>query len=85
MSEEKLDTLESQLKCIGTAFYICFMGIKNIPIPSLVSQVSSFAIQPSAEEIPPLGTCTVSVQYTSLLCQRLHTVLELEIENGERR
>uniref|UniRef100_A0A8C2TIS8 DLEC1 cilia and flagella associated protein n=1 Tax=Coturnix japonica TaxID=93934 RepID=A0A8C2TIS8_COTJA len=47
-------------------------------------EVSSFTIQSSAEEIPPLGTCTVSVQYTSLLCQRLHTVLELEIENGER-
>ncbi|POI32529.1 hypothetical protein CIB84_003720 [Bambusicola thoracicus] len=47
-------------------------------------EVSPFTIQPSAEEIPPLGTCSVSVQYMSLLCQRLHTVLELEVENGER-
>ncbi|OXB72662.1 UNVERIFIED_CONTAM: hypothetical protein H355_007677 [Colinus virginianus] len=47
-------------------------------------EVSPFTIQPSAEEIPPLGVCRVSVQYTSLLCQRLHTVLELEVENGER-
>ncbi|XP_072184617.1 deleted in lung and esophageal cancer protein 1 [Excalfactoria chinensis] len=46
--------------------------------------ISPFTIQPSAEEIPPLGTCTVSVQYTSLLCQHLHTVLELEVENGEK-
>ena len=61
------------------------MGIKNVSIPSLLSQVSPFTIQPPAEEIPPLGSCRVSVQYMSLLCQRLHTVLELEVENGERR
>ncbi|NXP10426.1 DLEC1 protein, partial [Thinocorus orbignyianus] len=46
-------------------------------------EVSPFTLQPSAGEIPPLGTCTVSVQFTSLLCQHLQTVLELEVENGE--
>ncbi|NXM17952.1 DLEC1 protein, partial [Ploceus nigricollis] len=46
--------------------------------------VSTFTIQPSAGEIPPLGLCTVSVHFTSLQCQRLQTVLELEVENGER-
>ncbi|XP_008948055.1 PREDICTED: deleted in lung and esophageal cancer protein 1-like, partial [Merops nubicus] len=46
-------------------------------------EVSPFTIQPSAGEIPPLGVCSVSVQFTSLLCQRLQTVLELEVENGE--
>ncbi|NXT81600.1 DLEC1 protein, partial [Zapornia atra] len=46
-------------------------------------EVSPFTIQPSAGEIPPLGRCSVSVQFTSLLCQRLQTVLELEVENGE--
>ncbi|KAM6117322.1 LOW QUALITY PROTEIN: deleted in lung and esophageal cancer protein 1-like [Pterocles gutturalis] len=46
-------------------------------------EVSPFTIQPSAGEIPPLGTCSVSVQFTSSLCQRLQTVLELEVENGE--
>lgn len=85
MSEEKLVARESQLERIGTAFYTSFMGIKSVSIPSLLSQVSPFTIQPSAEELPPLGTCSVSVQYTSSLCQRLHTVLELEVENGERR
>ncbi|KAM6104665.1 deleted in lung and esophageal cancer protein 1 [Theristicus caerulescens] len=45
-------------------------------------EVSPFTIQPSAGEIPPLGICSVSVQFTSLLCQRLQTVLELEVENG---
>ncbi|NXK88434.1 DLEC1 protein, partial [Formicarius rufipectus] len=46
-------------------------------------EVSPFTIQPSAGEIRPLGICSVSVQFTSLQCQRLHTVLELEVENGE--
>uniref|UniRef100_A0A8C3QGP1 DLEC1 cilia and flagella associated protein n=1 Tax=Cyanoderma ruficeps TaxID=181631 RepID=A0A8C3QGP1_9PASS len=46
-------------------------------------EVSTFTIQPSAGEIPPLGLCTVSVQFTSLQCQRLQTVLELEVENGK--
>ncbi|NXA08177.1 DLEC1 protein, partial [Sapayoa aenigma] len=47
-------------------------------------EVSPFTIQPSAGEIPPLGMCSVSVQFTSLQCQRLQTVLEIEVENGER-
>ncbi|NWX47151.1 DLEC1 protein, partial [Steatornis caripensis] len=46
-------------------------------------EVSPFTIQPSAGEIPPLGICSVSVLFTSSLCQRLQTVLELEVENGE--
>ncbi|NXE41313.1 DLEC1 protein, partial [Ptilorrhoa leucosticta] len=46
-------------------------------------EVSPFTIQPSAGQIPPLGLCRVSVQFTSLQCQRLQTVLELEVENGE--
>ncbi|NWW00972.1 DLEC1 protein, partial [Oreocharis arfaki] len=46
-------------------------------------EVSPFTIEPSAGEIPPLGLCRVSVQFTSLQCQRLQSVLELEVENGE--
>ncbi|XP_050174135.1 deleted in lung and esophageal cancer protein 1 [Myiozetetes cayanensis] len=46
-------------------------------------EVSPFTIQPPGGEIPPLGGCSVSVQFTSLQCQRLQTVLELEVENGE--
>ncbi|XP_041264495.1 deleted in lung and esophageal cancer protein 1 [Onychostruthus taczanowskii] len=46
-------------------------------------EVSTFTIQPSAGKIPPLGLCTVSVHFTALQCQRLQTVLELEVENGE--
>ncbi|NXS82393.1 DLEC1 protein, partial [Erpornis zantholeuca] len=46
-------------------------------------EISQFTIEPSAGEIPPLGLCSVSVQFTSLQCQRLQTVLELEVENGE--
>ncbi|CAN8185146.1 unnamed protein product [Coccothraustes coccothraustes] len=46
-------------------------------------EVCTFTIQPSAGEIPPLGLCRVSVYFTPLQCQRLQTVLELEVENGE--
>ncbi|NWH79910.1 DLEC1 protein, partial [Piaya cayana] len=46
-------------------------------------EVSPFTIQPSSGEIPPLGACTVSVRFTSLLCRRLQTALELEVENGK--
>ncbi|NWI87030.1 DLEC1 protein, partial [Pitta sordida] len=46
-------------------------------------EVSPFTIQPAAGEIPPLGVCSVSVQFTSLQCQRLQTVLQIEVENGE--
>ncbi|NWS11272.1 DLEC1 protein, partial [Pachyramphus minor] len=46
-------------------------------------KVSPFTIQPSAGEIPALGVCSVSVQFTSSRCQRLQTVLELEVENGK--
>ncbi|TFK04449.1 gamma-tubulin complex component 2 [Platysternon megacephalum] len=44
---------------------------------------SPFTIQPSDGELPPLGKCSVSVLFRSLLCQRLQTVLELDVENGE--
>ncbi|NXY45957.1 DLEC1 protein, partial [Ceuthmochares aereus] len=46
-------------------------------------EVSPFTIQPSSGKILPLGACTVSVQFTSLLCLRLQTVLDLEVENGK--
>ncbi|XP_069715340.1 deleted in lung and esophageal cancer protein 1 [Phaenicophaeus curvirostris] len=46
-------------------------------------EVSPFTIQPSSGKISPLGSCTVSVQFTSLLCLRLQTVLDLEVENGK--
>uniref|UniRef100_A0A8C3SZP0 DLEC1 cilia and flagella associated protein n=1 Tax=Chelydra serpentina TaxID=8475 RepID=A0A8C3SZP0_CHESE len=38
--------------------------------------VSPFTIQPSDGELPPLGKCSVSVLFRSLLCQRLQTVLD---------
>ncbi|XP_043397559.1 deleted in lung and esophageal cancer protein 1 isoform X2 [Chelonia mydas] len=44
---------------------------------------SPFTIQPSDGELPPLGKCSVSVLFRSLLCQRLQTVLELDVKNGE--
>ncbi|XP_074841264.1 deleted in lung and esophageal cancer protein 1 [Carettochelys insculpta] len=45
---------------------------------------SPFTIQPPDGQLPALGKCSVSVLFRSLLCQRLQTVLELAVENGEK-
>ncbi|XP_056375657.1 deleted in lung and esophageal cancer protein 1 isoform X2 [Hyla sarda] len=44
---------------------------------------SSFSFSPESGALPPLGTAEVSVVFKPLSCQRLETVLELEVENGE--
>ncbi|XP_044150166.1 deleted in lung and esophageal cancer protein 1 isoform X2 [Bufo gargarizans] len=44
---------------------------------------SSFSISPESGVLPPLGTVDVSVTFNPLYCQRMETVLELEVENGE--
>ncbi|XP_075444055.1 deleted in lung and esophageal cancer protein 1 isoform X2 [Ascaphus truei] len=46
-------------------------------------ETSQFSIHPASGELLPLGTAKVSVLFTPLVCQRLQTVLELEVENGE--
>ncbi|XP_042328214.1 deleted in lung and esophageal cancer protein 1 isoform X2 [Sceloporus undulatus] len=45
-------------------------------------EASPFTIKPSSGELGPLGTCSVSVLFTSYMCQFLQTVLEMEVENG---
>ncbi|XP_076985910.1 deleted in lung and esophageal cancer protein 1-like isoform X3 [Tamandua tetradactyla] len=44
--------------------------------------VSPFNIEPSNGQLYPLGECKVNVTLEALQCQTLHTVLELEVENG---
>ncbi|CAJ0920505.1 unnamed protein product [Ranitomeya imitator] len=44
---------------------------------------SRFSISPEGGVLPPLGTREVSVVFKPSVCQRLETVLELEVENGE--
>ncbi|XP_073437582.1 deleted in lung and esophageal cancer protein 1 isoform X2 [Dendrobates tinctorius] len=44
---------------------------------------SRFSISPESGVLPPLGTREVSVLFKPSMCQRLETVLELEVENGE--
>nr|DBA25051.1 TPA: hypothetical protein GDO54_012624 [Pyxicephalus adspersus] len=44
---------------------------------------SPFFITPSSGMLAPLGTAQVSVLFKPLTCQRLKTVLELNVENGE--
>ncbi|KAH0627637.1 hypothetical protein JD844_003651 [Phrynosoma platyrhinos] len=45
-------------------------------------EASPFTIKPSSGELGPLGTCSVSILFTSYMCQCLQTVLEMEVENG---
>ncbi|XP_069503787.1 deleted in lung and esophageal cancer protein 1 isoform X2 [Ambystoma mexicanum] len=45
--------------------------------------VSQFSVHPPCGELTPLGSETVSVLFKALSCQRLQTVLELEVENGD--
>ncbi|XP_062982585.1 deleted in lung and esophageal cancer protein 1 [Elgaria multicarinata webbii] len=45
-------------------------------------EASPFRVQPPSGELYPLGKCCVSVLFTSYVCQRLQTVLEMEVENG---
>ncbi|KAM4689079.1 deleted in lung and esophageal cancer protein 1 [Discoglossus pictus] len=44
---------------------------------------SQFSIHPESGKLLPLGSAKVSVLFKPLVCQRLQTVLELEVENGE--
>ncbi|XP_069814928.1 deleted in lung and esophageal cancer protein 1 isoform X2 [Dendropsophus ebraccatus] len=43
---------------------------------------SSFSLSPEGGVLPPLGSAELSVAFKPLACQRLETVLELEVENG---
>ncbi|XP_012575761.1 PREDICTED: deleted in lung and esophageal cancer protein 1 isoform X2 [Condylura cristata] len=45
-------------------------------------EVSPLDIEPSSGQIPPLGECRVSIALEALCCQRLQTVLELQVVNG---
>ncbi|XP_072649439.1 deleted in lung and esophageal cancer protein 1 isoform X8 [Canis lupus baileyi] len=44
--------------------------------------VSPFDIEPSSGQIHPLGECRVNITLEAKQCQRLQTVLELEVVNG---
>uniref|UniRef100_A0ABK0LUT3 DLEC1 cilia and flagella associated protein n=1 Tax=Rattus norvegicus TaxID=10116 RepID=A0ABK0LUT3_RAT len=43
---------------------------------------SSLDIDPFCGQLPPLGECRVTITLEASHCQRLQTVLELEVENG---
>ncbi|XP_049622406.1 deleted in lung and esophageal cancer protein 1 [Suncus etruscus] len=43
---------------------------------------SPFCIEPCCGQLPPLGDCCVQVTLAALSCQRLETILELEVANG---
>lgn len=81
----KIRYLEALIRLCGFNILLLLCTCQKNFCSCLLSQVSTFTIQPSTGKIPPLGQCTVSVQFTSLQCQRLQTVLELEVENGKGR
>ncbi|XP_012885751.1 PREDICTED: deleted in lung and esophageal cancer protein 1 [Dipodomys ordii] len=47
-----------------------------------LEEESPFAIEPSSGQLAPLGECSVTISLDTSHCQRLQTVLELEVENG---
>ncbi|XP_073916121.1 deleted in lung and esophageal cancer protein 1 isoform X3 [Castor canadensis] len=47
------------------------------------AEASPFYIEPSSGQLQPLGECKVTITLEALQCQRLQTVLELEVENGD--
>ncbi|XP_019583174.2 deleted in lung and esophageal cancer protein 1 isoform X3 [Rhinolophus sinicus] len=44
--------------------------------------VSPFTIEPSSGQVQPLGECRVNITLEALQCQRLQTLLVLEVVNG---
>ncbi|OCT75446.1 deleted in lung and esophageal cancer protein 1 [Xenopus laevis] len=46
-------------------------------------QESQFLIEPNNGELLPLGQAKLRIMFKPLTCQRLDTVLELQVENGE--
>ncbi|KAM8967173.1 deleted in lung and esophageal cancer protein 1 [Pelodytes ibericus] len=44
---------------------------------------SKFSISPETGELSPRNTAKVTIMYQPLTCQKLQTVLELEVEDGE--
>lgn len=47
------------------------------------AEQSQFTVLPPSGELHPLGSETVSILFEAFVCQRLQTVLELVVENGE--
>ncbi|XP_035582680.1 deleted in lung and esophageal cancer protein 1 isoform X5 [Zalophus californianus] len=61
--------------------------IQNSPSPVVLHieaafKVSPFDIEPSSGQIHPLGECRVNITWEAKQCQRLQTILELEVVNG---
>lgn len=53
--------------------------------PYLHLQESQFSFTPDSGVLAPLSTAQVSVLFKPLTCQRLETVLEVEVVNGKGR
>ncbi|XP_004614681.2 deleted in lung and esophageal cancer protein 1 [Sorex araneus] len=72
---------------------ICLQNISQLPAvwqlresPLCLEErgeaASPFCIEPCSGLVPPLGDCSVQITLEALSCQRLQTVLELEVDSG---
>jgi hypothetical protein len=61
------------------------IGLESSLFPLHRPQVSPFDIEPFCGQLLPLGECRVTITLEASQCQRLQTVLELEVENGSGR
>ncbi|XP_069417571.1 deleted in lung and esophageal cancer protein 1 isoform X2 [Ovis canadensis] len=58
------------------------MKESQVSLQERQEEVSPFDIEPSSGQVQPLGECRVSITLEARRCQRLQTVLELEVVDG---
>ncbi|XDB62643.1 hypothetical protein AB1E18_015986 [Capra hircus] len=58
------------------------MKESQVSLQERQEDVSPFDIEPSSGQVQPLGECRVSITLEARRCQRLQTVLELEVVDG---
>ncbi|XP_042092424.1 deleted in lung and esophageal cancer protein 1 isoform X2 [Ovis aries] len=58
------------------------MKESQVSLQERQENVSPFDIEPSSGQVQPLGECRVSITLEARRCQRLQTVLELEVVDG---
>ncbi|XP_047387031.1 deleted in lung and esophageal cancer protein 1 isoform X3 [Sciurus carolinensis] len=71
-----------QIRNVSQLSAVWHMRESPICLEERREEASPFDIEPSSGYLHPLGECQVMVTLEALRCQRLQTVLELEVEKG---
>ncbi|MBZ3883328.1 Deleted in lung and esophageal cancer protein 1 [Sciurus carolinensis] len=71
-----------QIRNVSQLSAVWHMRESPICLEERHEEASPFDIEPSSGYLHPLGECQVMVTLEALRCQRLQTVLELEVEKG---